>query len=369
MRTPTDELAELNRTVDWYERVLGSTRDAFVSIDRHARIERFNPAAEEMFGYRAHEVLGQKVNVLMAEPYRTEHDGYIARYEETKEARAIGRIRVVAAVRKGGETFPLELSVTRVSRGDEIQYVAFLRDITEKMKLQGRAVEQERLAAIGATSATFAHEVGNPLNSMSMHAQLLERRLAKLGDVIDEGIRGNVTALQSELTRLTNLMAEFRALARRDRMSVLPTNLDELAREVLRAESPVIHGAGVRVTTDLAEGMRAELVDGGKIKQVLLNLVKNAVEAMPDGGELHVAGSITDDDVIITVRDSGVGIREGVDPFEPFATTKLEGTGLGLPVARQIVSAHGGTLSYEAAPQGGTAFTLALPRIAAGQRA
>ena len=131
---------------------------------------------------RADEVIGQKVNMLMAEPYATEHDEYIARYESTGEARAIGRIRTVTARRKNGEPFPIELSVTEIAVDQDVHYAAFIRDISEKTRLQGQLLESERLAAIGTTAAKIGHELANPLNGMSLTIQLLEQRLNKLVD-------------------------------------------------------------------------------------------------------------------------------------------------------------------------------------------
>ena len=118
----------------------------------------FNPAAESIFGYSKAEIVGKKINMLVAEPYASEHDDYLAHYEATGEARAIGRIHTVAGKRKNGENFPLELSVTQVATGGEVNYAAFIRDMSEKVKLQNDLVQKERLAAIGATAAKFAHE-------------------------------------------------------------------------------------------------------------------------------------------------------------------------------------------------------------------
>ena len=132
-------LEEIRRNVTWLERLIGTTQDAVLSIDRQGRVVLFNPAAERIFGYTRDEVIGQKVNMLMAEPYATEHDEYIARYERTGEARAIGRIRTVTARRKNGEPFPIELSVTEIAVDQDVHYAAFIRDISEKTRLQDTA--------------------------------------------------------------------------------------------------------------------------------------------------------------------------------------------------------------------------------------
>lgn len=358
--TPLED-SDAAKLVDWYAQLLATTRDAVVCIGKEGRIVLFNAAAEQMFGYSAEQILGEKVNRLMAEPYAAEHDGYMARYEKTGKAHAIGRIRSVAARRASGEIFPIELSVTEVELGDTPHYGAFIRDITDKVGLQERLLERERLAAIGTTAASFAHEIGNPLNSMYMHAQLLERRLSRLPTSLDSRIHDNVAALLSETHRLSRLLDEFRALARRHRLSVVPTDLSSLIAEVLDNETPALNARGITVVRVLPERLRTSFIDNEKIRQVLLNLIKNAAEAMVGGGHLRLHVSETDHHLRVEVQDNGAGIPPGLDVFEPFVTSKLNGTGLGLPVALQIVQAHGGTLHHEPGLDGGTTFVVELP--------
>ncbi|MGH7808895.1 MAG: PAS domain-containing protein, partial [Candidatus Binatia bacterium] len=166
------DITELRKAEIWSRTLLETTQDAVVAIDRHARITMFNTAAERIFGYTKAEVQGKKVNLLMAEPYASEHDGYLARYETTGEPHAIGRIRTVSARRKDGTIFPIELSVTQIASESEVNYAAFIRDITEKVKLQQQAFDSERLVTIGTMAAKFGHELGNPLNGMSLTIQL-----------------------------------------------------------------------------------------------------------------------------------------------------------------------------------------------------
>lgn len=361
MTNPVDSEDHRARA-EWYARLLATTRDGVVCTDRNSRIVLFNRAAEDIFGYAADDVVGQDVKLLMAEPYATEHLGYVERYERTGEPHAIGHIRTVAARRASGEVFPIELTVTDVDLGETARYGAFIRDISDKVGLQERLLERERLAAIGTTAASFAHEIGNPLNSMYMHAQLLERRLARASPEVDPRVHASVAALLSETRRLSHLLDEFRALARRHRLSVVPTDIVALVRDVLGTETPGLNARGITVAQDLPQKLRTSLIDAEKIRQVLLNLIKNASDAMPDGGHLRVRMSETDTRLRIDVEDDGCGMSTSIDPFEPFVTTKPAGTGLGLPVALQIVQAHGGTLWHEPAVPNGTVFILELPR-------
>jgi PAS domain S-box-containing protein len=167
--------AAIQRSESWLRHLVATTQDAVVSIDRRGCVVLFNASAERIFGYTAGEIVGRKVNLLMAEPYASEHDGYVARYERTREPHAIGRIRKVTAKRKDGTEFPIELSVTEIEVDEEVHYAAFLRDVSETLELHARAVENERLAAIGGTAATIGHEIANPLNGIILHCNCSSR--------------------------------------------------------------------------------------------------------------------------------------------------------------------------------------------------
>jgi len=355
------DITERRRAQVFLRSLIDTTQDAVISIDRQGHIDLFNSAAAQIFGYTRVEVQGQKLQMLMPEPYASEHDGYIARYQQTGEPRAIGRIRTAAARRKNGEVFPIELSVTEIKVGDEIRYAAFIRDISEKIRLQEQLVERERLATIGTTAATFAHEVGNPLNSMYMAAQLLERRLAKRHDLVDDMLTTPLRNLMSEIMRLTVLLEEFRTLARRQKLHLRPTSLAPLIADLLAVETPAYTARGIKIEQLLPPDLPPIMADSEKLKQVLLNLCKNAAEAMPHGGTLTIRAHHSREQVRLEVSDTGVGIPTGVDIFEPFITTKSQGTGLGLTIVRQIVSAHRGTLTYHSVSGEGTTFTLTLP--------
>jgi two-component system, LuxR family, sensor kinase FixL len=355
------DITERRRVQALLHNLVQTTQDAVISIDRQGRIDLFNRTAEQIFGYARHEVVGRNVSMLMPEPYAGEHGSYIARYERTGEPRAIGRIRTVAARRKNGEVFPIELSVTEIKVGDETYYGAFIRDISEKIRLQEQLLERERLAAIGTTAATFAHEVGNPLNSMYMAAQLLERRLAKQQSEIDERAQGSLRNLMSEIKRLIELLDEFRSLARRQKLTLQPMSLAAVVGDVLAAESLSYRVQGITVEQSFPADLPLVRIDVEKMKQVVLNLCKNAAEAMPEGGKLTVSAADAGGQVRLEISDTGVGIPVGIDIFEPFITTKPKGTGLGLTIVRQIIAAHKGLLIYHSTPGQGTTFTIMLP--------
>ena len=316
----------------------------------------------EYFGYSRDEIIGQKVNMLMAEPYATEHDEYIARYESTGEARAIGRIRTVTAQRKNGEPFPIELSVTEIAVDQDVHYAAFIRDISEKTRLQGQLLESERLAAIGTTAAKIGHELANPLNGMSLTIQLLEQRLSKITDGSGSHLTPTIKRLKDEISRLQKLVGEFATISRKEKYVFRPVNLKQLIDDIVALQAPHLAQHGIEIQTSLAPNLPVISIDGDKIKQALLNLVKNAGEAMPQGGRVTINVFMANNVVILEITDTGEGIPLDIDAFEPFMTTKKEGTGVGLVIVRQIVTAHDGKISYRSKPGEGTTFRLELPQ-------
>ena len=355
-------LDEIRRSANWLERLIDTGQDAVVSIDRRGCIVLFNAAAERVFGYSAREIAGRKVNDLMDEPYASEHDHYIERYEKTGEARAIGRIRTVTARRKNGELFPIELSVTEIEADDDVHYAAFIRDISEKERLHAQLVENERLVAIGTTAAKIGHELANPLNGMSLTIQLLEQRLRKQSNLLDTQITSTVNRLHTEVSRLSTLLEQFRSLSRREKFTFQRTTLTALVGEAIEIEMPRYAELGIQVECSFPSNLPTIIVDIDKMKQVIFNLTKNAAEAMAGGGKISIKGSASENSIVLEISDTGTGIPPGIDIFEPFFTTKPQGTGIGLSIVQQIVSAHGGSISYSSEHGKGTTFVITLPQ-------
>jgi PAS domain S-box-containing protein len=355
------DISEVRRSQAWLQSLIETTQDAVLSIDRQGRVVLFNPAAEQIFGYAREEVIGQKVNMLMAEPYATEHDEYIARYERTGEARAIGRIRTVSARRKDGALFPIELSVTEISLDQDVHYAAFIRDISEKTRLQTQLVENERLAAIGSTAARIGHELANPLNGMSLTIQLLEQRLNRLTDGAGTQLAPTVKRLKDEISRLQKLLGEFATISRKEKYEFRPVNLVQLIEDIVGLQAPQLASNGIEIRTSLPRNLPVVNIDRDKIKQALLNLIKNSAEAMPQGGSITIDADNANGTVVLEITDTGQGIPLDIDAFEPFVTTKKEGTGIGLVIVRQILTAHEGRISYRSTPGKGTTFRVELP--------
>jgi PAS domain S-box-containing protein len=353
---------EIKLNAEWLKSVIATTQDAVVSIDRQARVVLFNPAAENMFGYTSNEIVGNKVNILMADPYASEHDEYIARYERTRAAHVIGTVRTVMAKRKTGELFPIEISVAEIVTDQQVPYVAFIRDISENSRLQAQLVENERLAAIGSTAAKLGHEIANPLNGISLGIELLEKRIAKQADSPDPELYRSIKRLKNEISNLRQVVGQFRRISRKEKYDFELSLLTELVREVVEFQRPYFEQIPVEVEMRLPPDFPPCNIDRAKMKQVLLNLLKNAAESMPNGGRINVDANASERTVSVEILDTGTGIAPGFDPFEPFVTTKKDGTGIGLVISRQIVAAHHGRLSYRSRADQGSIFRIELPR-------
>jgi signal transduction histidine kinase len=218
----------------------------------------------------------------------------------------------------------------------------------------------EKMAVVGTFAAGLAHEVRNPLNSIALQLSILERRVAPLEAGLSRELKELVGVIREEVKRLDNLVGDFLQFSRTNRLGHRLTSLDALIDEVARLLGPEARAAGVTLTC--LKGAAPPLrVDAQKIKQVVINLVQNAIEAMPGGGVVTVESSLRDGRVRMVVRDNGPGLPEGLDVFQLFVTTKARGTGLGLSIAQQIVLEHGGAISAESSPGQGATFTVTLP--------
>lgn len=242
---------------------------------------------------------------------------------------------------------------------------ALREEIAERKRTAQKLRDSERLATIGTTAAKLAHEIGNPLNGMATTVQILERHLTRQQAPADEVLISAVQDLSQEIARLHALVQRLRTLARPHLLERCPTDLIAVTGEVLRREAPSSTEHRICVEQSFETPFPLVMANADELKQVLLNLYKNAVEAMPQGGTLMVRGFPSDNHVFLEISDTGEGIPEGVNIFEPFVTTKKKGTGLGLAIVQQIVAAHEGAISYTSTPGQGTTFSLMLPAVPA----
>jgi two-component system sensor kinase FixL len=356
--------------------VLDTAMTAIISIDEHGRIESFNRAAEQTFGYAAAEALGRNVSILMPAPYRTEHDGYIATYLRTGIAKIIANGREIKALRKDGTTFPIYLCVNDTLLHGRHIFTAVIRDLSEQKeaeererKLLRKALQNERLADIGAMTTRIAHDFGNPLAGLHMTAQRLRLLLTRQPLQVDR-LHVAIDTMVGTTKRLEMLVSEFKEVAREQRLQLRDIVLPALLQEVVAAWQHEAQERDIALASGVGTDLPTIRGDEDKLRRVLDNLVKNALEAVVQGpGEVRIAAEPREGErVCIVVEDSGPGIPEGTDIFAMFETTKPTGTGLGLPICKQIALAHGGGIHYAPRFPQGTIFTVELPTHGPGRQ-
>ena len=236
------------------------------------------------------------------------------------------------------------------------------RAYRELNEAQARIIQSEKMAVVGTFASGLAHEVRNPLNSIALQLSILERRVAPLPASVAGEIKELVGVIREEVKRLDNLVGDFLQFSRSNRVQYRPASLDALIDEVTRLLRPEARAAGVTLRrARVAEPIPALRVDPEKMKQVVINLLQNAIEAMPGGGVVTVESGLVEGRAVMVVRDAGPGLPEGLDVFQLFVTTKAQGTGLGLSIAQQIVLEHGGEIAAASEPGKGATFTVSLP--------
>ena len=355
--------------------VLDTVPDATVVIDAAGKMVSFNRAAERQFGYTEGEAVGQNVRILMPEPYHREHDGYIHRYLTTGERRIIGIDRVVVGRRKDGSTFPMKLSVGEMTAGGHRFFTGFIRDLTERAESEARLQEVQselarlaRLNELGEMASTLAHELNQPLSAIANYVQGSLRLVAKLDDPAAPHLRDALEETAAQSLRAGNIIRHLREFVTYGETEKAPEDVRKLVEEAGALALVGSREVGVRTVFDFRPGARMVLADRVQIQQVLINLMRNAMEAMRDSEkrELVVTASPEGADIVtLTVSDTGHGIPDDItaDLFKPFLTTKPGGMGIGLSISRRIVESHGGTLTMTQRPEGGTVFRFTLPAL------
>ena len=335
-----------------------NTNEAFVTIDENSTVIFFNKAAERMFGYDRAEVLGHDLGVILTPMCRDGHDLAVARYVRTGEATLIGHETELTVVRKNGETFPAAISFSVADIEGQLYFTGLVRDLSDTKNLEDRLAQNERLAALGQTVAEINHEIKNPLIMIGGFArQLLKKATA-------EKDRAKLTIIVDEVTRLERLLDGLKELYKTPQLNLAVISLNELLEEVVGLARSYSGAKGIGIHFAPSADAVVE-VDREKIKQVLLNLMKNGIEATPPGGKVVVGTRVQEKLVEIDVTDTGEGIPEEIKKriFLPFFTTKEQGTGLGLSISKRIIEDHpGGSFQLDSAEGKGTVATIGFRR-------
>ena len=350
--------------------ILDTVPDAMITIDEQGIIESFSAAAERLFGYSADEVCGRNVSMLMPEPHRTGHDGYLAHYRATGVRRVMGAGRRVPGLRKDGSVFPHELFVGEALGGGRRVFTGFVRDLTEREKadsrfqeLQHELIHVSRVSAIGAMATALAHELNQPLTVIANSAQSSAALLTADDDRAMDLVREALVETGREALRAGEIIQRLREFIARGELDRSIMSPYDLVTQASTLGSVGIKCNDITCTVAVPPDLRPILVDRVHIQQVLLNLIRNAFEALEYSGVVVIAADVYGSMLRISVTDNGPGIRPGREEalFEPFVSSKAKGMGLGLAICRTIIQAHGGRLWCENAPNGGAAFHFTVP--------
>ncbi|MBU1376135.1 MAG: PAS domain S-box protein [Alphaproteobacteria bacterium] len=365
------EKADLEAREAHLQSILDSVPDAMIVIDERGVIQSFSAAAEKQFGWTSPEVIGRNVNMLMPNPYRDGHDGYLGRYLQTGERRIIGIGRVVVGERRDGSTFPMELSVGEMRSGEHRFFTGFVRDLTERQDaerrfqdVQSELAHVSRLSAMGEMASALAHELNQPLSATANYVQGSLRLLSQAP--LDVAlIREGLTDAGEQMFRAGDIIRRLRDFVAKGETERRIESLSKLLEEAGALAMVGAKDRGVRLRYNIATTTDTVLVDKVQIQQVVLNLMRNAVEAMADSQrrDLIVSAEPAQDDMVrVSVRDTGPGVSDEVAArlFQPFVTTKQQGMGVGLSISRTIVEAHGGRIWAEPADGGGAVFSFTL---------
>jgi two-component system, cell cycle sensor histidine kinase and response regulator CckA len=368
--------------------VLDCAFDAIITIDTAGAIVTMNTAAERLFGYSREEAAGRELAALIIpEEFREDHRRALARQPHDEPSRIIGRRLELEALRADKTRFPIELSVSRIDSPDGIFFTAWIRDLTERrqseeaLRLSEAQLRQaQKMEAVGRLAGGVAHDFNNVLTAIFGYSDLLLD-----GFDSEDPRRADVDEIKRAANRAANLTRQLLAFSRKQVMQPRRVNLNEVI-ENLRTLLLKLVGDEIELRIDASSSLWDVKADPGQIEQVLMNLVSNARDAMPDGGEITIGTSNEDLEprdvavllgieagrfVCLTVSDTGHGIPEAVRAhiFEPFFTTKEQGkgTGLGLATVYGIVKQSGGWIYLDETPVRGASFRMYLPRMEAEQ--
>lgn len=336
--------------------IVESAVDGIIVIDGQGLVELFSVAAERMFGYAASEIVGQSMTALVPGPQQDKHDHYLEASRRTGVPKGLGGGREVMGLRRDGSTFPLFLSIGEMSVGGERKFTVIVRDITARVQLETQLREQESLARLGEMAAVIAHEVRNPLAAVRGAIQVIGSRLP--ADSKDAPVIADIV---SRLDTLNELMKDVLLFARPPRPRLVPVDLGRLLKATAQflSEDPALKA----VRVDVTGGASPITGDAELLKIVFQNLFLNSAHALRGNGMIHAHLASTDEVCRVTIADNGPGIPADIldKIFTPFFTTKARGTGLGLPTAKRLIEAHGGSISIAGLPEGGTMVTVELP--------
>ena len=361
------------------ETVFNAIQEGIIVTDSTGRITYLNDAACELFGLEASDAVGKRLDERVRGldwESLTQSGGPVSRdmeifYPDNRfinfyivplmiEHRETGAVAGVADSGRRGHAPGGKGGIT-----EQVGHAMILRDITESRRSAQQTIESERFNALTLLAAGVAHEIGNPLNSLHIHLQLMERQAHKLDGAAREEFQESIDIARSEVNRLDSIVTQFLRAIRPSKPQLQPENANTIVEEAVRFFAPEIQDRDIVVEQELRSDLPLLRIDRDQMKQAFYNVIKNSLEAMKRGGILRVRTDRDDTHVLVSFVDTGSGMSAGnlSRVFEPYFTTKPSGTGLGLLIVRRIVREHGGELSIESSEGKGLALTIRLPYV------
>lgn len=367
---PASDIGDAN-----FRALLHAAVDAIIMIDERGGILIFNSAAERIFGYRASEVAGQNVSCLMPSHFAEHHDAFMEHYLTTGERRIIGKGREVEAMRSNGEIFPIELSVGQVDLPGPPHFIGIIRDVSERKRaeqerreLQDRLARVGRFSTMGEMAAGLSHEINQPLAAINTYAQTAERLLKAGAAADDEDLQHICRQVSEQAQRAGEVIRRLRGFLRMQGSARERLDCNALIREIMLLAELDARDRDVPLRMLLDDDLPPVRGNAVEIQQVMLNLIRNAVDAMSEQPDRTLGVVIStrqrqEGGVEVLVTDHGPGVDEEVarNIFHPFVTSKPNGLGVGLSISRTIITAHGGRLGFQPNPVGGAIFSFHLP--------
>jgi len=356
------------------ETVFNAIHEGIIVTDSMGRVSYLNDAACKLFGLEPAGAIGKRLDERVRGldwESLTRSGGPLSRDMEIfyPENRFINFYIVPLMIESrdsvGAIGDSARPSLAIPTPGQQVGHVMILRDITESRRTAQQTIESERLNALTLLAAGVAHEIGNPLNSLHIHLQLMERKAQGLDHDAKAELQQSIDVARSEVRRLDSIVTQFLRAVRPSHPRLHPENVNTIVEEAVRFFTPEVQDRDMVVEQELRADLPLLQLDREQMKQAFYNVIKNSLEAMRRHGTLRIRTDLDDTYVMISFIDTGSGMSaENLSHvFEPYFTTKPSGTGLGLLIVRRIVREHGGELSIESSQGKGLTLTIRLPYV------
>lgn len=344
------------------ETVFNAIQEGIIVTDAKGRITYVNDAACELFGFEAEQSIGKRLDERVRGLDWDSLSG--------SEGALSRDMEIFYPANKFINFYIVPLMIERRSDGDmahaePVGHAMILRDITESRRTAEKTIESERFNALTLLAAGVAHEIGNPLNSLHIHLQLMQRKVRELDGEVRDELQESIDIARSEINRLDSIVTQFLKAIRPSKPQLHPENVNAIVEEAVRFFAPEIQDRDIVVEQELHSGLPSLELDRDQIKQAFYNVIKNSFEAMKRRGIMRIRTDMDASHVLVSFTDTGGGMSaESLSRvFDPYYTTKTSGSGLGLLIVRRIIREHGGELAIESNEGKGLTLTIRLPYL------